>query len=216
MRSSWRVGRWRGVPISLHWTVLIGIPWFYYETRSLVSTAIAFVAFSFLMLVHELGHAAVARWRGVEVDGIRLFLIHGTCSLSEEPYYELDDVLIAWGGVAAQFVVLVVAFGAELLLPTLSLSPLAHALVKPLLLILIEINFFIMVVNLIPVAPFDGFKAWRVLSILREWWHESSWAARLRKRSAAREMARMKKLEAKSERIAADIIDKLKKRKSDA
>ena len=214
MRSSWRLGRWRGVPISLHWTVLIGIPWFYYETRSLVSTAIAFVAFSFLMLVHELGHAAVARWRGVEVDGIRLFLIHGTCSLSEEPYYELDDVLIAWGGIAAQFVVLVIAFGADLLLPTL--SPLAHALAKPLLLILIEINLFIMVVNLIPVAPFDGFKAWRIVPILRERWDESSWAASLRKRSAAREMARTKKLEAKSERIAAEIIDKLKKGKSDA
>ncbi|HVJ30758.1 MAG TPA: Zn-dependent protease, partial [Gammaproteobacteria bacterium] len=80
MRSSWRLGQWRGVPISLHWTVFIGIPWFYYETRSLAGTAIAFVAFCFLILIHELGHAAVARWRGVEVESIRLFFIHGTCT----------------------------------------------------------------------------------------------------------------------------------------
>jgi len=212
--SNWRLGQWRGVPISLHWTVLIGIPWFYYETRSLVGTVIAFAAFFFLILTHELGHAAVARWRGVEVEKIRLFFIHGTCSLREEPLYELDDVLIAWGGVAAQFVVLVIAFSAGLLLA--AFAPVAHGLASPVLRVLIGANLFIILVNLIPVAPFDGFKAWGILPILGEWWEGTSWAASLRQRAAAREMARTKKLEAKSERIAADIIDKLKKRKSDA
>jgi len=213
MRSSWRLGQWRGVPISLHWTVLIGIPWFYYETRSLAGTAIAFVAFSFLILIHELGHAAVAHWRRVEVLNIRLFFIHGTCT-TEEPYDELDDVLIAWGGVAAQLVVLVIAFGVDLLLSTF--SPLTQWIAAPLLRVFIGTNLFIMIVNLIPVAPFDGFKAWRILPILREWWQETSWASSLRRRSAAREKARTQKLEAKSERIAAEIIDKLKKGKSDA
>src|SRR5262245_23413232 len=214
MRSSWRLGRWRGVPIWLHWTVFIGIPWFYYQTRSLAYTAIAFVAFFFLMLIHELGHAAVARWRGVDVDSIRLFFIHGTCSLRDEPEYELDDVLIAWGGVAAQFAVFVIAFAVDVLLPIV--SPFAHALAAPLLRILIATNLFIMVLNLIPVAPFDGHKAWRILPIIGEWWGETSWATSLRRHLAAREKARTKKLEAKSERIAADIIDKLKKGKSDA
>ena len=213
MRSSWRLGQWRGVPISAHWTVLIGLPWFYYETRSLAGTAIAFVAFCFLILAHELGHAAVARWRRVEVESIRLFFIHGTCA-TEEPHYELDDVLIAWGGVAAQFVVLVVAFSADLLLS--AFAPVAGWIASPVFRVLIGANIFIMILSLIPVAPFDGFKAWRILPILREWWQETSWAASLRRRSAARATARTKKLEAKSERIAADIIDKLKKRKSDA
>ena len=213
MRSSWRLGRWRGVPISLHWTVLIGLPWFYYETRGFADTAIAFVGFFFLILIHELGHAAAARWRGLEVESIRLFFIHGTCS-TEEPDYELDDVLIAWGGVAAQFVVLVVAFSAGLLLPTV--SPFAHGLASPLLRVLTEVNLFIMIVNLIPIAPFDGAKAWRILPILRERWERTSWATALRRRSVAREKARTEKLEAASERIAADIIDKLKKGKSDA
>ena len=213
MRSSWRLGQWRGIPISLHWTVFIGIAWFYYQTRSLADTAIAFVAFFFLILVHELGHAAVARWRGIEVESIRLFFIHGTCT-TEEPEYELDDVLIAWGGVAAQFAVLVIAFSVDLLFSTF--SPLAHAIASPVLRVLIETNLFIMIVNLIPVAPFDGAKAWRILPLLREWWEQTPLATGLRRRSAAREKARTKKLEAKSERIAADIIDKLKKGKSDA
>jgi Zn-dependent protease len=212
MRSSWRLGQWRGIPISLHWTVFIGIPWFLYQTRSLLDTAIAFVAFFFLLLAHELGHAAVALWRQVEVDKIQLFFLHGYCS-HEPPDHELDDVLIAWGGVAAQFVVLVIALGADVLLATF--SPFAGALASPLLRVLIGTNVFIMIVNLIPVAPLDGAKAWRILPIVAEWAKETKWAHELRRRKAARETARTKKLEAESERIAADIIDKLKKRKSD-
>ena len=72
-----------------------------------------------------------------------------------------------------------------------------------------------MIVNLIPVAPLDGAKAWRIVPILAEWAKETSWAHKWRRRSAAREAARGKKLEAELQRIAADIIDKLKKRKSD-
>ena len=212
MRTSWQLGQWRGIPISLHWTVFIGIAWFFYQTRSLLDTAVAFFAFCFLLLVHELGHAALARWRQVEVHEIQLLFLHGNCS-HEQPAYELDDVLIAWGGVAAQFVILVIALAADVLLATL--SPSARELSSPVLHVLIGTNVFIMIVNLIPVAPLDGAKAWRILPILAEWAKETSWAHRWRRRSAAREAARGKKLEADSERIAADIIDKLKKRKSD-
>jgi Zn-dependent protease len=212
MRSSWRLGHWRGIPISLHWTVFIGIPWLLYQTRSVVDTGVAFFAFLFLLLVHELGHAAVALWRQVEVHKIQLFFLHGNCS-HDLPDYELDDVLIAWGGVAAQFVVLVIALGVDVLLDTL--SPFARMLTSPLFQVFIATNIFIMIFNLIPVAPFDGAKAWRILPILAEWVKDTSWAHKWRRRSAARDTARTKKLEAESERIAADIIDKLKKRKSD-
>jgi Zn-dependent protease len=212
VRARWQLGQWRGIPISLHWTVFIGIPWFLWQTRSLADTAIAFFAFFFLLLAHELGHAAVALWRRVEVDHIQLFFLHGYCA-HEPPDYELDDVLIAWGGVAAQLVVFVIALGADVLLATF--SPVARVLASPLLLVLIGTNVFIMIVNLIPLAPLDGAKAWRILPILAEWAKGTSWAHKWRRRSAARQTARTRKLEAESERIAADIIEKLKKRKSD-
>lgn len=213
MRTNWRVGTWGGVPISLHWTVLLGLPWFYYQTRSVAATAIAFAAFLFLLLVHELGHAAVAVWRHVEVRRIRLFFLHGICEHGE-PYYEEDVVLIAWGGVAAQLAVLVIALGVRVLLTML--APDTPWAIWAVLAVLINSNLFLMVFNLIPLAPFDGAKAWRVLPLIREWAATTSWAARLRKRAAARERARNKELEAKAERITAEIIDKLKKGKSDA
>jgi hypothetical protein len=51
--------------------------------------------------------------------------------------------------------------------------------------------------------------------MLKDWAGQSSWTTRLRKLAAARERARAQELEARSERIAADIIDRLKKGKSD-
>jgi len=192
--------------------VLLGLPWFYYQTRSVTGTAISFAGFLFLLVVHELGHAAVAMWRQVEVERIRLLFLHGVC-VHEEPYYEEDDVLIAWGGVAAQFVVLLIALGVDLLLTMLALTaPLAVWL---LLGVLIKTNLFLIIFNLIPIPPLDGAKAWRALPMLREWVATTRWGARLGRRSAERERARNQKLEAKSERITAEIIEKLKKGKSD-
>ena len=213
MRATWRLGQWRGVPIALHWTVLLGLPWLLYLTRSATATLVAFPAFLFLLMAHELGHAAVARWRGVEVNRIDLFFLHGVCE-HDAPDYEEDDVLIAWGGVAAQLVVLLVALAFDFVLPTL--SPAAYVVVAPALSVLIGTNVFIMIFNLIPIAPFDGARAWRALPLLRDWARTTSWGARVRRMFNARERARTRRLEAESQRIAADIIDKLKKGKSDA
>jgi len=212
MRWTWRFGHWRGIPVTLHWTVLLGLPWFFYQTRSIQATAVAFVAFSFLLMAHEFGHAIVAMWRNVRVVRIQLLFLHGLCT-HEEAYYEEDDVLIAWGGVAAQLVVLVLASAASVVVA--AASPIAREVMAPLFRVFIETNLFIMILNLIPIAPFDGAKAWRALPLLREWARQSSWTASLRRFLGARDSARAKKLEAKSEQIAADIIDRLKKGKSD-
>jgi stage IV sporulation protein FB len=206
--STWQIGKWRDVPISLHWTVLIGLPWLFYQTRSVVDTLVGFIAFFLLLLAHELGHAAVAHWRHVEVHYIRLLFIHGLCA-HDEPYHEEDDIWIAWGGVAAQLAVLLVAVSASLLLVTF--APGVRLLAAPLFEVLIEINLVILVVNLIPVAPLDGAKGWRALPLLQEWLRETSWALRLRQRADARAKVREKQLETESERVAADIISRLKK-----
>jgi stage IV sporulation protein FB len=211
MRSTWRLGTWRGIPILLHWTVFLGLPWLYYVNRSVTATAIAFVALFVLLLAHELGHAAVAMWRQVAVGRIQLYFIHGSCT-HEEPYYEEDDVLIAWGGVAAQLFLLIVALGAQLLVANFSLV--ASQLASPLFHVLIQTNLVIMVFNLLPLAPLDGAKAWRALPLLQYRAQETSWGASVRRLVAASRKVRERRLEAKAARVADDIIERLKKRKS--
>ena len=211
MRSIWRFGKWRGIPIAVHWTVLLGLPWLYFfHSRSIPAIAVAFAAFVFLLLAHELGHAAVAMWRHVPVGNIQLFFIHGYCT-HDAPYDEEDDVLIAWGGVGAQLVVLVIAVCAQALVATF--SPAAAAVLAPLFRVLVETNLWIMVFNLIPVPPLDGAKAWRALPLLRERFPQLSWATIRRRWCGARKRARDQQLEAESERIAGDIIERLKKGK---
>ena len=156
MRGEWRAGRWRGVPLYFHWTVLLGLPWLYYRTHSFEATLLSFAAYTALLLLHELGHAAAAKWRGAEVHSIRLLFIHGECR-HEEPYYEKDDVIIAWGGVAAQLAVLVVALVAGKLMLAIAFA--AYYKASSIFGVFIEINILTMAVNLIPVAPLDGAKA---------------------------------------------------------
>lgn len=199
MRTSWRLTKWRGVPIVLHWTVLLGLPWLFLRQRNPLDVPAAFLAFLFLMLCHELGHAAVAKWRRVRVLEIRLYFIHGLCR-HEEPDRETDAVWIAWGGVAAQGVVLVLAFGLKELLMWRA-YPVYQDLAS-IFRLLIKANLLIMLFNLTPVPPFDGARAWRALPLL---WQRMP-------KPSVRRWRRERQLRQQSKEVAADIIERLRKR----
>jgi stage IV sporulation protein FB len=160
----WQLARWKGVPILMHWSVLLGLVWFGLRYQRLVPALLTFLGFFALLLVHELGHAIAARSRNVPVFGIRLYLLHGLCSHAQ-PHRERDVVFIAWGGVLAQGCVLVLALVTRLILS--SAAPLVQFELSPLFNVLITGNLFMIALNLIPVAPLDGHRAWRVLRPLR-------------------------------------------------
>jgi len=192
MRTSWQIMKWRGVPVVLSWTMLLALPWFYYRQGTWLGMAIAFVAFFFLMFVHELGHAAVAKWRGVPVLGINLYVMHGLCS-HEVPARKSDEIWIAWGGVAAQAVVLVVALGTSYLLGRYAFTYFVFA--SPALHILTVTNVFLILFNLVPVPPLDGAKAWLAVPMI--------WKT----------FRRNRKLKRESRQIASDIIEWHKKKR---
>jgi stage IV sporulation protein FB len=199
MRTSWQLMKWRGVPVVLSWTVLLALPWFYYRQGTLLGMTVAFVAFFFLLFVHELGHAAVAKWRRVPVLGINLYIMHGLCWY-EEPEKKSDEIWIAWGGVASQAALLMLALGASYLLERYAFLLFVHA--SPALHIFIVTNLFLMLFNLIPLPPLDGAKAWLVVPML--------WK-RVPKPSLKR-WRRNRELKRRSEVATADIIERLKKK----
>jgi stage IV sporulation protein FB len=155
----WQIAKWKGVPILLHWSVLLALLWFGYRYQRIAPALLTFFGFLALLLIHELGHAIAARARKVAVFGIRLYLLHGVCSHAM-PHRERDHVFIAWGGVLAQAVVLVVAVVVSLILART--SPAAEAALDPLFRVLILGNILMIAINLLPVAPLDGHMAWRV------------------------------------------------------
>jgi Zn-dependent protease len=127
-----------------------------------IVTAIAMVASYLAMIViHEMGHAMVARNRGCHVRVIEIYPIFGVCRF-EHPSSPFDSALIAWGGAVAQFVVA---------------APLATYVLaggyrgfEPLNAVLAILGFLspgIALFNLLPIAGLDGRRAWTLVPLLR-------------------------------------------------
>jgi stage IV sporulation protein FB len=110
-----------------------------------------------LILVHELGHAALARRLGYRVHWILLSPVHGQC-VYDAPRSRYDESYVAWGGVSAQLTLLIPAAAVW----SLAGSALPNVLNLSLA-VLTYYNAAIIILNLTPVAPFDGAAAWRLL-----------------------------------------------------
>ncbi len=204
----WKLGKWKKIPVFFHWTIFLWLPWYWWTHKNVVDTALTFVAFVALLCIHELGHAIAARSSRVPVYAIRLYLLHGQCE-HEEPYYEAEDVFIAWGGVLAQLVVLAVALAALYL--SRLLAPYLEYFLAPLFSVFINTNIVIAVINLIPVAPLDGHKAWRAIPLLRA--KLFSWARRSLNNLANALNFKKRRATAKdSQRAAAELLDRLRKK----
>lgn len=157
MRGWWTVGRWSGTRLRLHWTTPLGAIFF----GGLSWSPGFWVAFLVVVLVHELGHAIVVRATGHHVESIEVHGVGGTCEWYGEPT-RIQRAMIAWGGVWAQLPLAALAFGLELALaPT---SP----FVLQLFVGLTKWNLIMAAFNLIPIAPFDGAEAWKLIPLLRE------------------------------------------------
>jgi Zn-dependent protease len=148
------------IPLRIHWSVALAIPIAVACTGRLVAGLLAACAFTFMLLAHELGHAFMA-WRcKLATNFIDLYLFHGLCS-TQAPRTDVERVCIAWGGVLAQLVLLILA----LLVSQFVALPSA---LGPAFFVLIAINILTVAQNLIPVKPLDGVHAWGVLPLL---WH---------------------------------------------
>jgi Zn-dependent protease len=154
------VGRFHGHPVRVHWSVpvvAVVILAFNYRTPllAIVSTAAYFV----MLLIHEAGHAAVARLRHCTVTGIELHPFGGGCRYV--PNSADDRPFIAWGGALAQFAVAIPIVVITKVFGGTGILAIDHVLV-----ILGFLSPAIAVLNLVPVSPFDGSRAWFVIPIL--------------------------------------------------
>jgi Zn-dependent protease len=139
-----------------------------------VLTALLFFA---SVVVHELGHAVVARRNGISIAGIDLWLFGGLARMRSEPRSAGVDFRIAAAGPLATLVVVLIAVGGGLALAgvdgfraALALRPEnggAAAAAAVVLGYLAQINALLLVFNLLPGLPLDGGRiaraiAWKV------------------------------------------------------
>ena len=107
------------------------------------------------VVLHELGHAVVARRYDLEIRGITLFIFGGVAEMTEEPRSAKVEFLVAIGGPLVSLVL-------ALLFWSLSLAPLPEAVVS-VIRYLATINTVLLAFNLLPAFPLDGGRVLRAL-----------------------------------------------------
>lgn len=175
MRSI-RLGRLAGIPIGVQplWlaivaliTVSLGAAYYPEEAPGIAPAAAyglgllsALLLFGSILL-HELGHAVVARRHGVEIEEIDLWLLGGVARMSGYPRHALDELRFAIAGPAVTLAI-AAAFAAI----ALALPASAPRWLEALVAYQATINAAILVFNLMPAFPLDGGRVTRALL----WW----------------------------------------------
>jgi Zn-dependent protease len=153
-----------GAPLYVHWSVFaVVLLLALVSLRSPIYAAISIASYLAVIVIHETGHAWVARRLGYHVGAIRIGFVHGECEI-DAPQSEFDHVLFAWGGVLAQLAVAVPI----LIAARLSGEP-DFGYAGPVVAFLGPINLMIALVNLAPAPGLDGHIAWRAVPLLWQW-----------------------------------------------
>lgn len=141
------------------------------DGEAYLTTVASALLFFGSLIVHELGHALVARREGIEVRGIQLFLFGGLTHMARDSRSPGEEFRIAVAGPLATLAVVVVF--AVIDLAIVGPSRLWHAFrldssiqVTPVLLALswlLLMNIVVLLFNLIPAFPLDGGRIARAL-----------------------------------------------------
>lgn len=168
-----RVGRLSGIPIGVQplWLVIVALITVslgatYYPDQApglspaasyglgLLSALLLFAS----ILLHELGHAIVARRHGVEIEEIDLWLLGGVARMSSYPKTAEDELRFALAGPG---VTLAIAFVFALIAVSLPAS--APQAVTAVIFYQLFVNVAILAFNLLPAFPLDGGRVARAL-----------------------------------------------------
>ena len=168
-----RVGHLAGIPIGIQplWLVVVAlITWslgavFYPQEVPGLSAVAAYglgllsaLLFFVCILLHELGHALVARRHGVEIEEIDLWLLGGVARMGSYPETAGAELRFALAGPA---VTMMIAAGFGLL--ALALPSTAPRALEAVVAYQLVVNVAILVFNLIPAFPLDGGRVVRAL-----------------------------------------------------
>ena len=160
MKWSFKIGTIVGIPVKIHVTFLLLLVLVYFSGASVIGTAgiegVIFVVLVFASVVfHELSHAMVARYYGINVTDITLLPIGGVARMASPPDRPVQEVLIAAAGPAASiFLAFCLWFAADIVGSGVTISDMSVK--SSLLAQLTAVNVVLAVFNMIPAFPMDG------------------------------------------------------------
>lgn len=168
MAGSWYLGKLSGIDLRVHWTFLLLPAWVFFSSlfggsgavTALVSVIFILAVFGCVVL-HEMGHALMARFFGVGTRDITLLPIGGVASLERMPRQPHQELAIAVAGPAVNLVIAPIAFLVAMLVAPLS------ATMSALFVQLAVVNLALIVFNLLPAFPMDGGRVLRSILVMR-------------------------------------------------
>jgi Zn-dependent protease len=169
MGWSWKIGTLFGIPVRLHLSmVLIPILAFGWVPGSgpaaVVTTAALVVLLFGSVLLHELGHALVARRFGVRTMDIILTPLGGMARVIDMPRNPRHEIAIAVAGPVVSLAIAGIALVSTILL---AMAPIVPAVAFEGLGILMWVNTMLGLFNLVPALPMDGGRILRGLLALK-------------------------------------------------
>ena len=174
MKWSWKIGTIAGIPIYIHSTFVLILLWVGWVNASrgqgLVATlaGIVFILALFgCVLLHELGHALMARRYGIGTRDITLLPIGGLARLERMPDDPRQEFWVALAGPAVNVVIALVLFFLLRLQgqyePVVRFSITAGPFFERIMLV----NVILVVFNMLPAFPMDGGRVLRAVLAMR-------------------------------------------------
>jgi Zn-dependent protease/predicted transcriptional regulator len=174
MRWSIKLGKLLGIDVYLHFTFLLLLAFLgfvYWRATQNVEAALRGVAFIVALfgcvVLHELGHALMARRYGIKTRDITLLPIGGIARLEKMPEKPMQEFLVALAGPAVNVVIATVLFlglaATGGFAPMEELGVTGGSFWQRLMLL----NVVLVVFNLLPAFPMDGGRVLRALLAMR-------------------------------------------------
>jgi Zn-dependent protease/CBS domain-containing protein len=161
MQSSWRIGAILGIPLFVDssWFIILLLVTVSYGLEPswhsawgnlawVMGFALALLLFASVLL-HELGHSVAAKFQGIAVNSITLFLFGGIAAIDKESKTPGDALKVAIAGP-------LVSFGLFIVLTAISQIPALPTPVGVITSSVAQINLVLTLFNLIPGLPLDG------------------------------------------------------------
>jgi len=176
--GGYRIGTIKGIPIRVHYTFLLILPFLAYQFGLLFRRAeqhadlpaemvqgnpfvwgLGLALALFLsVLIHELAHSLYAQRKGGQVRDITLLMIGGVSNITTPPKTARQEAVMALVGPLTSLVLAAVFYAIYLAIAGLDWFNFRFALFY-----LAEMNLFLGVFNLLPAFPMDGGRIVRAL-----------------------------------------------------
>lgn len=180
-RGAFRIFSISGIPVRVHWTLLVVLPLLAASFGRNFAQAASFadvapervsghpwlwgfalaIALFASVVVHELAHVFYARAKGGRVLDVTLWMLGGMSRLTEPPAKPRHEAMMAFVGPLASFAIALVASAAAMALGGVSFEA------QFAFFYLAQLNIVLGVFNLLPAFPMDGGRILRALLAIR-------------------------------------------------